>query len=119
MLKALFKFICELWANYIGNNKVFNSQRFNELVARQLAWSAGGRCIDPASVKAMERDHGTTFFVKEYIIVGKGRTYVWWTAKDVMNYQLHKIVYHTGDTVYFHSDNKVLWVIDVDGKRWT
>jgi len=63
-------------------------------------------------------NQATTFFVKEYIIVTQGLTYVWWKAKGVMDYELYKVVYHTGDTVYYHGDNKVFRVVDASGKQW-
>lgn len=72
------------------------------------------------AAKLMESDYATTYLVKEFIIVGKGITYVWWRALGVMDYKLHKIAYHTGDTVYFDGYNcKVLWVVDSAGKRWS
>ena len=110
MINKLLVFFHLLWEFFLA---AVRSPNGNILPA----FSAGS--MTPEAVKSMEQDHSTTYFVKEFIIVGKGCTYVWWTAKGVMNYKLHKIVYHTGEAVYFHGDNKVLWVIDANGKRWT
>jgi hypothetical protein len=69
------------------------------------------------AIDRMAKAHTTDFFVKEFIIVTRGKTHVWWKAKGVMDYELYKIAYHTGDTVYFNGD-KVLYVVDVNGKQW-
>ncbi len=74
--------------------------------------------ITSASLQRIEQDHATTYLVKEFIIVGRGLTYVWWSVRGVMDYRLYKIAYHSGDAVYFEGDNKVLYVIDAARKRW-
>jgi hypothetical protein len=86
--------------------------------SKQLPSHNTGGSITREAVKQMEHDHASTYFVKEIIIVGRGLTYVWWSTHGVMDYRLYKIAYHTGDTVYFHGDNKVLYVVDSTGKQW-
>ena len=76
-----------------------------------------GGLVTADAINQMAKAHTTDFFVKEFIIVTRGKTHVWWKAKGVMDYELYKITYHTGDTVYFNG-NRVSYVVDVTGKQW-
>jgi len=91
---------------------------FEETQIKKLPPSSStGGIVNNTAITQMAKAHTTDFFVKEFIIVTRGKTHVWWKAKGVMDYELYKIAYHTGDTVYFNGD-KVLYVVDVNGKQW-